>query len=284
MVLEVLEDFDELPYYFNYKCDYCGKDFLISKQQIKNNKTHCCSRECSKKLKKAKPNCKCAVCGKRIHRKQSYINKTKHITCSYECCYKLKELTMLGENNHQYGLRGDENSSYVTGEYISTWGYKKIYSPGHPESRHNYTFEHRLIAETYLLDNTNSYEYKGGKFLAKDYIVHHLDFNRLNNDPNNLAVMYKGDHSKFHNTLKIIVRDKNGKITNIQDNSKQLSGQQLRNKFFEFVNKNNIYYNALPTSKIDKKLIELALIPYKDYDIIVEETERGAGGIGSTGK
>lgn len=279
MVLEVPEDFDKLPYYFNCKCDYCGKDFLISKQQMKKNKTHCCSRECAKELKKAEPNCECVVCGKKMHKKQSQINKIKNITCSYECCYKLKKITMQGENNHQYGLTGEKNSSYKIGEYTNSWGYRKIYSPGHPESRDNYIFKHRLIAETYLLDDINSYEYKNGRFLSKDYVVHHLDFDRLNNDPNNLVVMHKNDHSKFHNSLKNIIRDEKGRILEVQNNNKQLSGQQLRNKFFEFTDKNNVYYNALPTSRIDKKLMELALIPYIDYDIEIIE-----GGIGSTGR
>lgn len=287
--MEVREDFDQLPYYFEVQCDYCGKPFVTTKQRYKKNKTQCCSNECKNKLHKSKSNCKCAVCGKEIYRKPYQLKKIKNITCSYECCYKLKKQTMAGENNHQYGLKGSLNASYKDGEFISTWGYKKIYAPSHPEARGNYVFEHRLVAESYLMDDVNSYDYNGYKTLSSDYVVHHLDFDRLNNDINNLVVMKKNDHTKFHNTLKEIIRDEEGRIKKIIKHNNQLSKQELRNKFFEYVDQNNIYYNAFPTARIDKKIMELALIPYVDYDIVIEtdslsESERGEGGFGSTGK
>lgn len=267
MVLEVAEDFKKLPYYFEVNCDYCGKPFTTTKQRYLKNKTQCCSRECMGKLYRAKPNCECVVCGKKIHRKQSYINKTQNITCSYECCYKLRKETMTGENNHQYGLKGELNASFKDGEYIKL-GYKELYYPNHPQSRHNYILEHRLVAESYLLDNVNSYEYKNWKYLSEDFVVHHLDFDRLNNDINNLAVMKKNDHVKFHNHLRRNIHGKDGRIKGTIRYDKQLSKQELRNEFFEFVNKNGIYYSALPTAKIDKKIMDLALIPYVDYDIV----------------
>ena len=271
MVLEAPEDFNELPKSFQIKCDYCGKTLTITKQRYLKNKTHCCSRECMGNLHKAEPNCECVICGKKIHRKQSQINKIKNITCSYECCYKLKKQTMAGENNHQYGLTGELNSSFKNGEFISTWGYKKIYCPMHPESKDNYVFEHRVLAEIYLIDNDNSYEYQDCKYLSKDYVVHHLDFNRLNNDINNLAVVKKNDHVKFHNIFREIIRDNKGKIKNINKTYEQFSKQELRNKFFEFMDRNNLYYKTLPTAKIDKKIMDLALIPYVDYDIVITE-------------
>lgn len=288
MELEVPDNFDKYPWEFETICDVCGCKFITTKQRFKKNKHSCCSRKCASILLNGEYNCECVVCHKQLHRKPSYIKRTKDITCSYECCYKLKKITMSGENNHQYGLTGERNSSFKTGEFINYWGYKKIYSPGHPETRDNYTLMHRIVAEMYLLDDINSYEYEHGRFLSKDYIVHHLDFDRLNNDPNNLVVMRKDDHSKFHNSLRNIIRDKDGRITAVQDNSEQLSGQQLRNEFYKYVEKNNIYYNALPTSRIDKKIMELALVPYVDYIIeetdTLSETKRGEGGIGSTGK
>lgn len=48
-----------------------------------------------------------------------------------------------------------------------------------------------MVAEKYLLTEENSIEINGQKYLSPDYDVHHIDFNRLNNDKNNLYVLKK---------------------------------------------------------------------------------------------
>ena len=37
-----------------------------------------------------------------------------------------------------------------------------------------------------------------GRKLAKDEVVHHIDGNKLNNDPSNLQVMTRAEHSRIH--------------------------------------------------------------------------------------
>jgi len=59
--------------------------------------------------------------------------------------------------------------------------YKKLYG------RH----EHRVIAEQIL-----------GRKIKRDEHVHHIDFNKHNNSPENLAVMNKNDHLKLHADIK----------------------------------------------------------------------------------
>ena len=40
---------------------------------------------------------------------------------------------------------------------------------------------------------------KIGRYLFPEEVVHHKDFNKLNNDPNNLMIFAtKGDHTRFH--------------------------------------------------------------------------------------
>lgn len=258
--LEVPENFDQLPWEFETTCDICGKTFITTKQRYKNNKHSCCSKECRNRLLEGEPNCKCAVCNKPLHRKPSIIKKTNNITCSHECFCKLKKITMAGENNHQYGLKGKLNSSFKNEIKITVYGYKSVLNLEHPfHDSSGRVFEHRLVAEKYLLDDMNSCVINGIRYLKKDYDVHHIDFNKLNNSPENLCVMRKGDHVAFHNSLHKIVRDVKGKIKSIEKSSDKMSEDEIHNYFYDYIKNNSIYYH-------------------------IYNTERGDGGIGSTGR
>lgn len=67
--------------------------------------------------------------------------------------------------------------------------YKEIYMPNHPNARSNGTIlEHRYIAEQKL-----------GRYLTSDEVVHHVDENKRNNNPDNLIVFRTAaDHSRYH--------------------------------------------------------------------------------------
>lgn len=116
---------------------------------------------------------------------------------------------MKGTGNHQYGLKGKANASWKTDEKITNYGYRKIRVLDHPfRDCDDFVFEHRLVAEKYLLTEENSIEIDGKKYLKKEYDVHHIDENRLNNDPSNLLVLIKGDHKRLHNAKTPNKRDK----------------------------------------------------------------------------
>lgn len=71
-------------------------------------------------------------------------------------------------------------------------GYKVIYLPDHPrcmtsENWKGFIYEHIAVAELMLK-----------RPLRSDEEVHHLDFNRCNNDPRNLLVILRSQHSKLH--------------------------------------------------------------------------------------
>lgn len=75
-------------------------------------------------------------------------------------------------------------------------GYKYIYAPDSPnasksESYKGYIFEHRYVMEQFL-----------GRSLEKDEDVHHIDFNKLNNDISNLMLLKNWEHVQLHHLLK----------------------------------------------------------------------------------
>jgi hypothetical protein len=118
-------------------------------------------------------------------------------------CYRTSKKVYEIEGNHQYGLKGSLNNSWKSDEKISHYGYKQIRSLNHPfKDGDDFVFEHRLVAEKYLLNEENSVMIDGQRYLKKEYHVHHIDFNRLNNDVSNLKVMLAGEHISLHNKLR----------------------------------------------------------------------------------
>ena len=162
---------------------------------------------------------------------------------------------MKGANNSQYGLRDNKNLSWKSDEKISSYGYRLIRCLNHPFANSDgFMLEHRLIAGKFLLNNENSVKINGVLYLSPNFHVHHIDFNRLNNDKNNLYVIDKGMHIKFHNSLCEIIRnDKDGTIISIK--KKIYSKEELKRLFFEFIETDEL-----------------------------SDTKRGDGGFGSTGQ
>jgi hypothetical protein len=123
--------------------------------------------------------------------------------CSVECLAVLKRSMMSGEKNHQYGLKGELNASFKSNTKINIFGYELTRCPDHPfKNCNDFVLTHRLVAEKYLLDITNSVIINGVSYLRPDLDVHHKDFNRLNNLPTNLMVMTRSNHSALHLKLR----------------------------------------------------------------------------------
>ena len=76
--------------------------------------------------------------------------------------------------------------------------YRTIYSPGHHKEMkgdnwEGFVYEHILVAEEFL-----------GRLLLETEEIHHLDENKRNNRHENLLVLTKPQHTKFHEWLKRI--------------------------------------------------------------------------------
>lgn len=196
------------------KCDNCGNDVEIRHKNRLDRKNVFCSKKCEMESKKRIKlenknyfNCECPICKKKFHLKPSALKKSKNHYCSIDCHKKAKEEYMKGANNHQFGLKGDKNSSWKSDRKITNYGYVKIRNLEHPfKDCDGFVLEHRLIAEKYLLDDKNSIEINGKRYLKEEYVVHHIDMNRKNNELSNLKVMTLKEHTSFHSKSR---RNKN---------------------------------------------------------------------------
>lgn len=88
-------------------------------------------------------------------------------------------------------LPGDRNQSWKGGTTTDKHGYRLVLAPDHPHANSGgYVREHRLVMERAL-----------GRPLRRREVVHHLDGDRANNDPSNLAV-YASNGAHLAATLK----------------------------------------------------------------------------------
>lgn len=220
------------------KCKICGKeDYEINPKKFPKD---FCSYKCYEEWQKwnKEPNCECSVCGKKMYIKASRLKRVKNgITCSKDCANKLKSEYMLGENNHQFGLTGDKNSSFAGKTIISNYGYVLEYCPGHPypHDRSNNTtrvFQHRLVIER----NSKQFDDKyfeiidGWKVLKPIYNVHHINEDKTDNRLENLQITTRSEHTSIHNLEKEIVRDNLGRIIGVIKREELLETPEVDNQ------------------------------------------------------
>lgn len=98
---------------------------------------------------------------------------------------------LIGQGRHGHHRRGEQCYQWNHGRLITSHGYVLARVPDghHLQQAHGYAYEHQLVAEQAI-----------GRRLTSSESVHHRDGNTANNDPDNIVVMGRGEHSRLHNT------------------------------------------------------------------------------------
>lgn len=168
-----------------YTCIVCGTKCRKSRSPAGMKKLpKFCSQKCSGKYKTenkkgATKNFKgiCKNCNKEFETYKSPSRDTPKY-CSLKC---------IGE-----AQKGENNPAYKGGKYFDSSGYVVVYMPNHPNCGVKKTvLEHRFVMEC-----------KIGRYLTDEEVVHHIDFNKSNNNPDNLMLFpNQSRHILFHKQL-----------------------------------------------------------------------------------
>ncbi len=116
---------------------------------------------------------KCLICKKHFEIKLGRFNEGRGRFCSLKCWYQSSKMT--NSPNWKGGKMICENRFY-------------IYNPQHPNApKRGYIHRYHLVAEKCL-----------GRYLTKQEIIHHIDGNSLNDNPENLYLFSShSEHRKF---------------------------------------------------------------------------------------
>jgi hypothetical protein len=112
-------------------------------------------------------------------------------------------LRVLKRNNRKlnrvYQGKGENHSQWKGGRSVhGQSGYWTVYAPNHPRRKaNNRVFEHIIIAEK-----------KYGREIKKGEPIHHIDFDKLNNNPKNIYLCKNhSEHQKLNKSMNKIFKE-----------------------------------------------------------------------------
>ena len=127
-----------------------------------------------------------------INNKRSMTSIAKELNISWTIVSRYLDKYNIPKRNKSQQQKGEHSSNWNGGKNLRSNGYIEIYSPNHPnKNARGYVYEHQLVAEMML-----------GRYLKENEVVHHIDFNKTNNESSNLIVLTNSEHVKLHHFLK----------------------------------------------------------------------------------
>ena len=141
---------------------------------------------------------KCNYCGKDVTRDPSGFKGKSHVFCSRQCMSafsskeknpdhyaELKDFT--GMSNHMKRLNSELNPTRMRKSTREKLRKSKLRKDSTSYAKYFSRHEHRVVAERILL-----------RPLSPNEVIHHIDGNVRNNNPDNLALMTRSEHAKLH--------------------------------------------------------------------------------------
>lgn len=161
---------------FNTKCEFCGKYIKRTPDHLRKSKHIYCSKQCQGKAKHYAngKDVKCAYCGKNIKRSNFRLSKIKQHFCSAECQYKLIKPPLMNGVNHPRWLGGFNRRGYPREEWNNTLKLSI-------RQRDNFKCKICGVPEEECFTKLD---------------IHHIDYDKNNNNPNNLIALCHSCHSK----------------------------------------------------------------------------------------
>jgi hypothetical protein len=159
--------------------------------------------DCNKIKKKCYNNiCKSCSNYRSIKKKMENMNKIPCECDNPNCSEMINPLTKTGDparfaHGHNLGKK-EKHYAWKGGRWKNSQKYWYVYKPEHPYcNSEGYIREHRLFLEQYL-----SKKYNREIYILPYFDVHNIDFNKNNNDPQNLMYIHRREHSALHNNRK----------------------------------------------------------------------------------
>ena len=146
----------------------------------------------------------CSNCGKAFSYTGTHGKRNRHFFCCYDCYidFKTKKVTAVCEWCGKEFLKKRSDVKRTGHNFCSPdccLAYRHKAGETAPNHRVDGEVVYRTIAEQ-----------KIGRSLLPTEEIHHIDGNHMNNDPDNLMVLSKAEHSRIHASWK--ERDKYGRF------------------------------------------------------------------------
>jgi endogenous inhibitor of DNA gyrase (YacG/DUF329 family) len=183
-------------------CKICGSAFKVPPSRAQT--AEFCSIKCAsvgrgERIRK-RVTLSCANCGTPFEVPVSHADR--RVYCSSKCKHESADyLSALSDRT-----RGDNNPMWSGGFVDHSEGYIYASAPDHPFASNGYVLAHRLVMERWLRRTDPSSPFLirlgGGLYLSPEFVVHHKDETKRNNEIGNLECLTPAEHTRLHSLAR----------------------------------------------------------------------------------